>query len=80
MIVVICLKKKKKYKFTVDNKHVDFPTQFCLRSISNKFDAFESRQISLKENVYDFSVDYNATDKSDLLHIQKYLMVKNNIK
>ena len=80
MIVVICLLTKKKYKFTVDNKHVDFPTQFCLRSISNKFDAFESRQISLKENVYDFSVDYNATDKSDFLHIQKYLMVKNNIK
>ena len=33
----------------------------------------------LKENVYDFSVDYNAVDKSDILTIHKYLMVKNNI-
>ena len=35
---------------------------------------------SLKENVYDFSVDYNVIDKSDILNIHKYLMVKNNTK
>ena len=28
----------------------------------------------------DFSVDYNFIDKSDVLNIYKYLMVKNNIK
>ena len=28
----------------------------------------------------DFSVDYSAIDKSDILDIHKYLMVKNNIK
>ena len=33
----------------------------------------------MKGNVYDFSVDYNAIDKSDILNIHKYLMVKNNI-
>ena len=27
-----------------------------------------------------FSVDYDPTDKSDILNIFKYLMVKNNIK
>ena len=27
-----------------------------------------------------FSVDYDPTDKSDILNILKYLMVKNNIK
>ena len=32
-----------------------------------------------EENVYDFSVDYNAIDKSDILGIHKHLMVKNNI-
>ena len=36
-------------------------------------------KISLKGNAYDFSVDYNSIDKSDILNIHKYLMVKNNI-
>ena len=30
--------------------------------------------------VYDFSVDYDAIDKSYILNIKKYLMVKNDIK
>ena len=29
--------------------------------------------------VYDFSVDYNATDVDDILNIHKYLMKKNKI-
>ena len=36
-------------------------------------------KISFKGNAYDFSVDYNSIDKSDILNIHKYLMVKNNI-
>ena len=34
----------------------------------------------LNGNVYDFSVDYNSIDKSDILNIHKYSMTKNNIK
>ena len=30
--------------------------------------------------MYNGSTDYDATDKSDILNIYKYLMVKNNIK
>ena len=30
--------------------------------------------------MYDFPVDYNSVDKSDILNIHKYLMIKNNIK
>ena len=30
--------------------------------------------------MYDFSLDYDAIDKSDILIIHKYLMVKNDIK
>ena len=71
---------KEIFKFKANNKNVNFPTQFCLGSISNGFGATESREVSLKGNVYDFSVDYNAIDKSDILNIHKYLMVKNNIK
>ena len=29
-------------------------------------------EVPLKENIYDFPVDYNAIDKSDILNIYKY--------
>ena len=32
-----------------------------------------------KDNAYDFSVDCNAVDKSDMLTIHKLLIVRNNI-
>ena len=71
---------QKIFKFKADNKNVNFQTQFCLGSISNGFKASESREVSLNENLFDFSVDYNSFDKSDILNIHKYLMTKNNIK
>ena len=40
----------------------------------------ESKEVSFKWNVYDLSVNYGSIDKSDILNIHKYLMVKNNIK
>ena len=55
-------------------------TQFCLGSISNDFDAVDIREVHLKRNVYDFSVDYYAFDKSDILNIHKYLIVTNHMK
>ena len=70
---------EKVFKFKVDNKKFNFPTQFCLGSISNGFSAIKSREVSLNGNVYDFPVDYNSIDKSDILNIHKYLMNKNNI-
>ena len=50
--------------------------------MSDVFCATESREVSLNGNgnVYDFSVDYNFIDKSDILNIHKYLMTKNNKK
>ena len=71
---------KKIFKFKADNKSVNFPTQFCLGSISSGFSATESRKVSLNGSVYDFSVDYSSIDKSDILNIHKYLMTKNNMK
>ena len=71
---------KKKYKFKASNKNVNFPYQFCLGSISNKFDYVDLGEVSLKGNVFDFSFDYNAINKSSILNIHKYLMGKNNIK
>ena len=39
----------------------------------------ESEEVSFKGNVYDFSVDSGAIDKSNFLNIHKYLMIKNSI-
>ena len=81
LIIVVCLLMRKKiFKFKTENKNVDVPTQFCLWNISNGFSATESREVTLVANVYDFSVDYNSVDKSDILNIHKYLMVKNSMK
>ena len=71
---------KEIFKFKADNKNVNFPSRFCLGSISNGFYATESREVSLNGNVYDFSVDYNSIDKSDILNIHMYLLTKNNVK
>ena len=70
MLIVIYLLMKKNYKSKADNKNANFPTQFYLATISNKFDHIGSRKISLNgNNLYDFSVDYNAIHKSDKLNI-----------
>ena len=74
------LNGKETIKFKAHNKNVNFPNRFCLGSISDGFSDTESREISLNGNVYDFSVDCNSVDKSDLLNIHKYLMTKNTIK
>ena len=58
----------------------NFPSQFCLGGISNKFDYVDLNEVFLNGNVYDFSVDYDAIDKSGILNIHKYLMAKNNMK
>ena len=67
-------------RFNADNKNANFPTRFCLESISDGFSVTESGEVSLNENVHDFSVDFNSIDKSCILNIDKYLMTKNNIK
>ena len=59
---------KEVFKFKADNKNINFPTQFCLRSISNGFSTAESREVYLNGIVYDFSVHYNSIDKSDILN------------
>ena len=68
---------KEIYKFEVRSKNNNFPTRFCLGSISNEFDSLASREVSLKGNVYGFSVDYEAIQKPNILNIHKYLMIKN---
>ena len=51
-----------------------FQLNFCLGNISDGFSITESSEVSLKGNVYDFSVGYNLID--NILNIRKYLMSK----
>ena len=71
---------KKVYKFKTNNENVNFSSQGYLGNISNKFDYSDAEEVSLKGNVFDFSADFDAIDKSDMLISHKYLMVKNIIK
>ena len=70
----------KKSKFQAINKKFYFLSQFCFQSVFNKFDYVESKEVSLKGNVYDFSVHYDVIVESYILNIFKYLTVKNNVK
>ena len=70
---------KEIYKFKANNGNVNFPSRFCLGSISNEFDYVDWEEVSFRGNVYDFSVDYGAVDKSNIFSIHKYLMIKNSI-
>ena len=71
MLIIVIVNGKIIFNFKAKNKNVNFPTQFCLGSISDGFSANESRQVSLNGNVYGFSVDYKSLDKSDILNIHK---------
>ena len=41
------INRKEIIKFKVDNKNVNFPTRFCLGSLSNEFSATEFEKVSL---------------------------------
>ena len=71
---------KEIFQFTTNDKNTSFLIQFRLASATVRFNATYSRRVSVKGNVYDFAVDCNAIDKSDILNIRKCLMVKINIK
>ena len=66
-------------RFKANNGGVNFPSQFCWGSISNKFSYTEAEEVSLKGNVYDFSIDYGSIAADDILDIYKYLIQKNDI-
>ena len=63
--------------------NVNFPTNKIALETKinkiNKFSAINFREVSLKENVHDFSIDYNVIDKSNIWNFHQYLLVKNNI-
>ena len=46
---------KKIHKFKATNKN--YPSEYCLRSISEKFDTIDFKEVFSKGNIYDFSVN-----------------------
>ena len=81
MIVVICLLMERK-SLNLEIKMLIFQLNFVLEVFLMDLVllSLESREVSLNGNVYDFSVDCNSIDRSDIQNIHKYLMTKNNIK
>ena len=69
---------KEVYKFKASNKN-NFSSQFVRGIISNRFYSKGLNELYFKGNVYDFSVDSGGIDKSNILNVHKYLMIKNNI-
>ena len=70
LIIVICLlMEKNSLNLNWKIKVLTFQLNFA--------QEIERREVFLNGNVYDFSVDYNTTDQSDILNIRKYLMAKN---
>ena len=51
----------------------------CLGNISKDWSVDNMKKTGFNGYVYDFSVDYDATDVDDILDIHKYLMKNNNI-
>ena len=51
----------------------------CLGNISKDWSTNNIKKTGFKGYIYDFSVDYYATDVDDIKDIHKYLMKKNNI-
>ena len=69
---------KEIYKFKA--KHSEFAAApLCLGNISKDWSVDNMKKTGFNGYVYDFSVDYDATDVDDIKDIHKYLMKKNNI-
>ena len=51
----------------------------CLGNISKDFSTVNMKKTGLHGYVYDFSVDYDAIEVSDILDIHKLLMRENGI-
>ena len=66
------------YKFKAkDSKIVATPS--CLGNISKDWSVDNMKKTEFTGYVYDFSVDYEATDVDNIVDIHKYLMKKNKI-
>ena len=66
-------------KFKAKDSEIN-PYELCIRNIWKDWSIDNMKKTGLKGCVYDFSVDYDAVEVSNILDIHKYLMEKNEIK
>ena len=66
------------YKFKAKDSEI-VASSLSLRNISEDWSTDNMKKTDFNGYVYDFSVDYDATDIDDIKDIHKYLMKKNNI-
>ena len=66
------------YKFKAKDSEI-VAAPLCLGNISKDWSVDNMKKTGFNGYVYDFSVDYDATDVDDIKDIHKYLMKKNNI-
>ena len=63
------------YKFKEKDSEI-VASPLCLENISKDWSIDNMKKTEFNGYVYDFSVDYDATDVDDILDIHKYLMKK----
>ena len=56
------------------------PYPLCLAKFQKILQLTTCKNAVLNEYAYDFSVDYNTIDVSDIVDIHKYFMKKHNVK
>ena len=66
------------HKFTAKDSMI-VPNNLYLGNVSKDFSASNMKKSGFNGHIYDFSVDYDATDVDDILDIYKYFMKKNGI-
>ena len=64
------------YKFKAKDSEIVAPP-LCLENISKDWSIDNMKKAGFNGYVYDFSVDYDATDVDDIADIHNYLMKKN---
>ena len=66
------------YKFKAKDSEIA-ASPLCLGNISKDWPVDNIKRTGFDGYVYDFSVDYHATDVDDIKDIHKYLIKINNI-
>ena len=65
------------YKFKAKYSEI-VASPLCLGNISKDWSTDNTEKNRVNRYIYDFSVDYDATDVDDIKDIHKYLMKKKN--
>ena len=66
------------YKFKAKDSQI-VASPLCLGNISKDCSVYNMKRTGFNGYVYDFSVDYDATDIDDVKDIHNYLMKKNDV-